>query len=55
MEANRFEVHGVPIVDMVQTELSQTACQAKQTNAKVALSEVQITDTQWAEVPDYLN
>ena len=54
MESNRFEVEGIPVVDMVQTELSQSACQAEQTNAKVALSEVQVTDAQRAKVPDYL-
>ena len=54
MEANRFEVQSIPIVDMVQTEVSQSARQAEQTNAKVALSEVQVTDAQGAEAPDYL-
>ena len=52
MEADRFEVHGIPVVDMIQTEVSQTVCQTEQTNGQVALSEVQVTDAQWAEIPD---
>ena len=52
MESNRFEVQGIPIVDVIQTEIPQSGSQAKQANTEVALSEVQVSDTQGTEIPD---
>ena len=52
MESNRFEVQGIPIVDVIQTEIPQSGSQAKQTNTEVALSEVQVSDTQGTQIPD---
>ena len=52
VESNRFEVQGIPIVDVIQTEIPQSGSQAKQTNSEVALSEVQVSDTQGTQIPD---
>ena len=46
VESDRFEVQGIPVVDMVQTEVSESVCQAEQTYTEVALSEVQVSNTQ---------